>query len=497
MNKPQTGQMHATLLVEGGTIIAYDGAGHRRLEDGVVAIEGDTIVHVGRSFEGRVERRIDARGKLVIPGQVSTHAHVGIHEGPRFLLDGGQRNFVRTSFLHFLPTRRSGGARFLSRQDSRASLRYGFATLVRHGVTTVLAFAPGGADHGEAMLAAAEEMGIRLYWAPIVSGGRYWLNDDGSVEREMDEAAGIRQLREAVAFVECHSGAMGGRLSGAVILDEYYVSTPALRQEAKAAARSLSVPFTMHFIEQHREFFETMMAEGRTPIRLLHDEGLFDAQTLLAHCIYHAGHSLVSYPMEDDIALLGQSGASIAHSPVAFARRGVRLESFDRFRRAGVNMSLGTDTYPLDMFSEMRMAALMGKLADNNFEAAEAGNVFAAANLGGARALGRDDLGRISAGAKADLVIVDIGNLTFGVNPDPVRALVHLGTPQMIECVVIGGDVVVESGRLAVADEDEILADARASTQRVWDNYPGYDVAGRSLFELFQPAVPEWRERVQ
>lgn len=494
MNQPDTTGKTATLLIEGGTIIAHDGTQHRQLDGGVIAIDGDRIVHVGKNFLGHVQERIDARGKLIIPGQVSTHAHVGMHEGPRFLLDGGERSFVRTSFLHFLPTRRSSGARFLKSQDLRASLRYGFASLARHGVTTVLAYAPAGPDHGEQMLAAAEEMGVRLFWAPIVSGGRYWLNDDGTVERELDERAGLKQLQTAIDFIENHKGAIGGRLNGAIVLDEYYVSTPALRKEAKAAARALDVPFTMHFIEQHREFFETMAATGRTPIQLLQEEGILDEQTLLAHCIYHAGHSLVGYPVEDDIALLGQTGASIAHSPVAFARRGVRLESFDRFRRAGATVTLATDAYPLDMFSEMRMAALMGKMSDNRFEAANARDVFEASNTAGAKALGRDDLGRISSGAKADLVVVDIENLTFGINPDPVRALVHLATPQMICDVIVDGKRIVAGGRLTTADEDEILHDARASSHEVWSSYPIYDVEARSLSDRFPSAVAAWED---
>ena len=84
------------------------------------------------------------------------------------------------------------------------------------------------------------------------------------------------------------------------------------------------------------------------------------------------------------------SGASVVHAPAGFARRGISMESFDRYRTAGINMVMGTDVYPLDMLAEMRTAALACKLFEQNHESAPAMAIFNASNLGGARALGRD-----------------------------------------------------------------------------------------------------------
>jgi 5-methylthioadenosine/S-adenosylhomocysteine deaminase len=482
-----------TILIRGGTAIVFDGHGHSYLEDGEIAVSGSQISYVGPrrtvAPDGRV---IDAAGKVVIPGLISSHAHVGAHEGSRLLLDAGQREFIRSGFLHFLPTRRSGGPGFLSSQDARASLRYGFATLLRHGVTTVLAFAPGGRDGGALMLEVANEFGIRLVWAPIVQGGRYWLNNDGSVDHEDDESMGLRMLGEAVDFIERHRGGNDGRLSGTIAVDEFYASTPRLRRAAKKAANDLDVPFTLHFVEQHREFFEIMMKTARTPVQLLADEGVLDRNTILAHCIYIAGHSLVGYPLADDIGLLGQAGASVAHSPVAFSRRGVALESFDRYRKAGVNVALATDAYPLDLFSEMRMASIMCKAAERNYEAAPAPAVFDSATLAGAAALGRDDIGRIAPGASADLVIVDPRTLTIGPNPDPVRMLVHLAGPENVDLVMVGGRVLLEDGHLTMADERQILTDAAASSSSVWAGYGRYNPKGQDVAAAFPASYPSF-----
>jgi 5-methylthioadenosine/S-adenosylhomocysteine deaminase len=90
------------------------------------------------------------------------------------------------------------------------------------------------------------------------------------------------------------------------------------------------------------------------------------------------------------------------------------MQSYARYRRAGINIALGTDTFPQDMVHDMRQAAVFGKVAETDPRVATAADVFTSATLGGARALGRDDLGRIAVGAKADLVLVDLETLSMG-----------------------------------------------------------------------------------
>ncbi len=369
---------------------------------------------------------------------------------------------VRASCISCRPAA-PGGPGFLSTQDARASLRYGFATLLRHGVTTVLAFAPAGRDGGETMLEVAAEFGVRLVWTPIIQGGRYWLNDDGSVDHEEDEAMGLKMLDEATAFIERHRGRNDGRLSGVIAVDEFYASTPTLRRAAKKAANALGVPFTLHFVEQHREFFETMMKTARTPAQLLADEGVLDRNTILAHCIYIAGHSLVGYPLEDDIALLGQAGASVAHSPVAFSRRGVALESFDRYRAGRHQRGAGhrrlparpvrRDAHGVDHV-QGRPTATTRRRRRRRCSMPRHGRAPGP--------WGRDDLGHLAAGALADLVIVDPRSLTIGPNPMRCACWSTSPGPDDVDLVMVGGRVLVEGGRLAMADEQQILADAAA-----------------------------------
>jgi cytosine/adenosine deaminase-related metal-dependent hydrolase len=479
-------------VVEGGLLVAFDGAEHRLLSGGCLVYAGDRIVHVGRTYAGPRARTLDARGKLVIPGQISGHAHVSAQEGGRLLVDGGRRDFFRSGFLNYLPTRGPGGPAFMRDADPRASLRFGLASLVRHGITTVVAFAPGGPEGAAMMVEEATAFGLRLYWAPLVLSGRYHFDDRGRLHRTVDEAAGLAGLDAAAEFIGRADGAAGGRLRTIVTVDEFYNATPAILRRAKSLAAERGVGLTMHFCEQLVEFFETVRATGRTPVEVLADEGILGPEVLLAHAVFLAGHRATCYPRGRDLELLAASGTSVAHAPVGFARRGLALESFDRYRAAGVNVALGTDVYPLDLFAEMRTAALAGKLVEQDHEAAPARAVFDASNLGGARALRRDDLGRLAPGAKADLVLVDLDSLAVGPFTDPIRQLVHLATPDMVDTVVCDGRSLVEGKRLLVCDEREVLEGARRSAERVWRGFPGYHWAGHTLDQAFPPAIRPW-----
>src|SRR5918997_1079921 len=107
----------------------------------------------------------------------------------------------------------------------------------------------------------------------------------------------------------------------------------------------------------------------------------------------------------DDVGILAETGTNVAHAVWVFARRGIAMESFARYLARGVNMTLGTDTSPQSMIEALRYTAVVGKIVDRQTEVATAADVFNAATLSGAKALGRDDLGRIAPGAKADLLI--------------------------------------------------------------------------------------------
>jgi 5-methylthioadenosine/S-adenosylhomocysteine deaminase len=174
-----------------------------------------------------------------------------------------------------------------------------------------------------------------------------------------------------------------------------------------------------------------------------------------------SGHSLIAFPHPCDLELIADAGATVAHSPPALARRGVMLEDFQRYLDHGINVSIGTDSYPQDMLTEMQYASMLGKLATKNHEAASTADVFTAATLGGAKALRRDGLGRLCPCAKADIVIVDFTNPRAGPVFDPIKALLRCGTSDLVDHLIVDGVTVVENGEVRAWGTEELLTNAQ------------------------------------
>jgi 5-methylthioadenosine/S-adenosylhomocysteine deaminase len=169
---------------------------------------------------------------------------------------------------------------------------------------------------------------------------------------------------------------------------------------------------------------------------------------------------------------------------------GFAMESFDRYLAAGVRIGLGTDTYPLDIIAEMRYGSLISRLVDKNASGARAADLFNAATIGGASALGRRDLGRLAPGAKADVVIIDLRTTRYGPMRDPINALVEYGSGADVETVIVDGEIVVEHRRSTRINDEELFAQAEAGAKRAWDNWAGRDWSGRTVEQINPPAFP-------
>ena len=157
----------------------------------------------------------------------------------------------------------------------------------------------------------------------------------------------------------------------------------------------------------------------------------------------------------------------MVNCPASFARGAVSA-IWQRTAARGVRTGIGLDGYAMDMIGELRTAALVSKLASGRSEDATARDLVAAATLHGAGALGRDDIGRIAPGCRADIVVVDLGGAHLAPVSDPLKTMVwHAGTSD-IEAVIVDGRLVVEGGRHLLIDEDAIVAGGAAAVRKVW-----------------------------
>jgi cytosine/adenosine deaminase-related metal-dependent hydrolase len=257
-----------------------------------------------------------------------------------------------------------------------------------------------------------------------------------------------------------------------------------------AASKDLGVGIQIHAGGNFREFFRILDTYRQTIVEYLADSGILGPQTVLGHMVFIDRHSLVNYPGGNDLKLLAESKASIGHCAYKYAKMAMALESFDRYLGGGINVGLGTDTYPLDIIAEMRYASLIARLVDRNAAGARAAAVFNAATIGGAQALGKNDLGRLEAGALADLVIVNLRQTRYGPVRDPITAIVEYASGADVETVIVNGEIVIKDGLSTLIDEDALYGQAEKTTQKAWDTWADKDWAERTTEEIMPPAFP-------
>ena len=486
-----------TTLINGGWIVAFDGERRRILRDGVVVYQGDAIIHVGKSYAGPVDHTIDARAHLVSPGLVNAHVHVGAHTGDRMIFDAGRADLFRSGFMNYCSSKGINGPTIHDFEDADVAIRYSLSCLLRFGSTTIVEMGGelgGETENGELgpLATHAGELGIRIYMSPGMRSAHHYYDQDGRHQIHWQPDDGLATLDQALAFVEKYDGAYEGRVRAILVPLEYHLSSHELLRRTKAAARRYGIGITLHLAESVLEFQDSIRHTGRTPVGMLYDLDFLGPEVLLGHGIYTTGHSQVAYTRGDDLALLAETGASVAHSPTVFARRGVCLESFQRYLDAGVNLAIGTDSYPQDMLGELKTVALVGKIADRDFEAVNTRDVFNAATLGGARALGRDDLGRLAPGAKADILIVDFQRARIGPFLDPIKALIQCCDGEVIDTVIVAGRTRVEEGRVLTWDSEELLEGVRRSCANAWEHFSEYWPDNEPVDAVFPSAFETW-----
>ena len=490
-------------LVRGGWLVGFAGSGHTLVRDGVLVFEDDRVVHVGPRFEGTVDREIDARGKLVSPGFIDTHVHSGHRASHRLITDTGRPDYYGQPFLDIsVPregTRVGGDSRYVrpdqpgAEAGNRLLATFTVAEMLRCGTTTFMEFGSQRRVQ-EALLPEVERLGLRGYLGAGYDSGR-WMGDahTGRLKRVIDEPAGRREFEAALEFIKRVDGAAGGRVRGLLVPREVDTTSLDILRETRRAADELRMPILTHAAYSVVEFYEIVAEYRMTPIELLESIGFLGRDVTIGHGNLIAENGLLTYSGGRDLEIMGRHGVSVSHCPINIARRGRSLDSWPRYVAAGVNMALGSDTYPRDLIMNMRIASYAGKVITHDLFAATAAEVFTAATLGGARALGRDDLGRLAPGAKADLLIIDLsGRDTLRLGPvrDPIKSLVECGIGDDVETVIVDGVVRMSDRKIPGVDFAAIRREAQAAGEGIWSRLPEWDPLGRTADQMSPWSFP-------
>ncbi|MBC7801851.1 MAG: amidohydrolase family protein [Gemmatimonadaceae bacterium] len=460
-----------TLIRAADMVVAWDGTAHTYMPDADVAFAGGTVTFVGRGYSGDVDTEIDGRGLMVMPGLVNIHSHPSSEPMNKGLIDEiGSPGLYNSSLYEYMP---------IFRADAEAvphCVRVALSELLLSGVTTVadLSMAhPGWLD----LLA---ESGMRVCIAPMFRSARWFTKNGHAVEYEWDEAAGEKAMAEALSLIDRARQHPSGRLFGMVVPAQIDTCSETLLRESHAEATSRGLAWQIHAAQSVVEFHEITRRHGHTPIGWLDEMELLTDRSIIGHGIFLDDHPSTRWHTDRDLSRLAETGTTVAHCPTVFARRGITLKDFGRYRRAGVNMGVGTDTYPHNMLDELRLVSYLARTQAGNPRTMNSTDLFDAATIGGAKALGRDDIGRLAPGMRADLVLVDVTHPMMRPGRDPVRSLIYAAGDRAVRDVFVDGEQVVGGGRVLTMDYPAAAAALHEAQKRVlarassldWDHRP-------------------------
>jgi 5-methylthioadenosine/S-adenosylhomocysteine deaminase len=270
-------------------------------------------------------------------------------------------------------------------------------------------------------------------------------------------------------------GAFDGRAS--VMFAPHAIDTCSREflRDVNTERRRLGVRVMTHLAQSYLEVEQVRKRDGMTPTEVVEDAGLLDEGLIAAHC---------AVMTESDIARAGQAGITVAHAPKVNLTGGY-LPVTSKLRRAGANIALATDNMHGDMVETMRWALASGRLQEkavNDFWSAP--DVFNMATLGAARSLGRDhDLGSLTVGKKADVVLFDMRRAHLTPAFNPIGTLVHTGQGRDVAMVIVDGRVIVENGRPTLVDQEAIISEGAAAAKSLWTRVTGHPPAGPSRWQ--------------
>ena len=480
-------------LIEGGWVVAWNGRGHEVYEEGAVVFEDDKIVHAGGPYTGAVDTKLSARGKLVSPGFINTHVHTAGNAGDYLLLDMAKNDYRTANYMSFAAPLK-GKVTPPPPAAMEALRAFVFLHTLKQGTTTIIDVG-GLRGDWEGYARLVEALGVRVYGSLAFRDRNTFMDTQGRLYYDEDAAAGKQGLQEAVALAKQYNGAAKGRLRSILNAAQVETCSTSLLRACKDAARELDVPVHTHAGGNLIEFQRIMEEYRKTPIQFLADIGFLDDRTLIGHGVFTTAHPWACYPFGDDLRVLAERGATVGHCPYKYAKMAMTLHSFQRYVDAGVNVAIGTDTFPMDMVSELRWASILAKVTDANYQVGLPRDVYNAATVAACKFLRRDDLGRLAPGAKADILLITLDHLGGPVYADPIKALVEAGCGRDVDTVIVDGKMLIQGGRTVHVDENEVYAKAREATRAYWSHVPSWRWDGAGVDKIMPPAFPTHRTR--
>lgn len=479
------------LLIRNGNLLIS--ASHDTLLRADVLVRDGLIAAIGPDLQADVET-LDVQGDIVIPGLINAHLH-----SPGNFMRGTLEGLPLEVFmLYEVPPLAEG-------EEDAAAVRLrtliGAAEMLKLGITSVMDdafFVPLTTRSSiDAIAGAYAEIGMRATVAldqPIVVEYEKYpfleqiLPED--VRRTMERAP--RETAEGMLghyrhLIERWHGAADGRIAAAVSCSAPQRATEDYLRALHRLSGEHDIPFFCHILETKLQRVLGEEKYGKSLVRYIHDLGILDERMQVIHAIWVD---------DDDIAILGASGAVVAHNPVCNMRLGSGVMPFRQLRDAGVPICLGTDEAVSDdshnLWGAIKTAGVMHALSGGDYrDWPRCEEVLSAVWEGGSRVMRRPRrVGRIEVGAAADFAVLDANAPTFQPLHDIRRALVLCESGRSVRHTIVDGRVVVCDGRLTMVDEDKMTADLSSIQPRLRQE-------AIALRESAAKLEPYYREMVQ
>lgn len=418
------------LLIAGGYILKPG----MELIRGDVRIDQDagTIVEVGSDL-GDADNVLDAEGCLVMPGLVNAHTHVAMT-----LLRGYSDDKIVDQWLEddIWPIEAE-----LTPDDIRAGAELGILEMIKSGTTT---FCDMYFEMGE-IAAAVETAGVRarIGYGMITAG-----KDDAAIREEVQTGLSVANELDGTADGRVQTGFMPHSLT-TVDPDTLIDLLPDIRDRG----------YPVHYhANESMAFVDPILEEqGMRPLTFAAEHGLLESGDFVAHGVHLD---------DEEIELLAERGAGVVHCPGSNMKLASGMAPVERLRDAGVSVGIGTDgaasNNDLDMFDELRDAALLGKLAADDPRAVPAEAAVQMATSEGANVIGIQT-GRIAEGWPADLAILDLSAPRLQPRHDLVSHLAYAATGADVRHTVCDGQVLMRDRTCLTLDEEAIIERARES----------------------------------
>jgi 5-methylthioadenosine/S-adenosylhomocysteine deaminase len=428
------------IVIQGATIVTLDPA--NRIFKGDLVIQGNRIAAFDSAnsapFNITSDEIIDGRGRVLMPGFVQTHIHLC-----QTLFRGAADDLPLLDWLK----QRVWPLEAAHTPDSLyASAQLGIAELIRGGTTCALTMET--VNHTEAVFQAVADYGFRA------TVGKCMMNVGTEVPAALLEQTND-SLSESLALLDRWHNTANGRIRYCFAPRFAVSCSQELLRSVAQHARQRGVLVHTHASENQDEVAFVQQTTGQRNLNYLHSVSLTGNHVVLAHCIWLD---------ESEMQLLATTGTHVSHCPSSNLKLASGIARVHEMLERNISVSLGADGAPcnnrLDMFTEMRTAALLQKVKYGS-QSLPALTALRMATISGAKALGLDkEIGSIEIGKKADLILLNLNRVHTIPQPDLVSTIVYAAQASDVESVIIDGAVVMRDQALTTLNESSVIQEA-------------------------------------